>query len=137
MTNEFFDRGATKVCPTCHRAFYIPAPALYAYKMETKVNGVSTLLYFCRYSHKRQYENEREKKRSQRFQDKSDRLIRERVSSRGRPPEAYDYEDKNCEDCRYCIRGKFGFTDCTVYSRAINPGKAACRRYRPKDGGVK
>ena len=40
--------------------------------------------------------------------------------------------EEKCSDCRYCIKGRYGFVDCTLRSGATNPEKDACKRFKPK-----
>lgn len=133
---DFRNREAVKICPICKKAFFIPDTRNWAYKISISktVEGHKTL-YFCKYSHKRQYETEHEQKLKDNRKKQADKTIKKRTAGKiGRPPEPEeDYLDKFCIDCRYCVKGKYGFSDCTVYSFPINPYKCACKRYRSKE----
>ena len=127
------DRGAVKVCPICKTSFWIPEPEMYAYKMSIKVGTHDQLLYFNKYSCKREYERlHAEELRDKRLK-KIEQVIENRVGRMKRPIRADDYQDKHCETCRYFQKGKYGFADCTVYSFAISKNLAACNKYKPKE----
>ena len=127
--NEFYDRDAVKVCPVCHKTFWIPAVTLWAYRKDEFKDGEHRVLYFCRYNCKRKYEREEETEEG-REKDLQERA--ERASRKGRPSTSGEWNDRICNECRYSFRGKYGFTDCTVYSSAVNPYRKACRKFKEK-----
>ena len=43
-----------------------------------------------------------------------------------------DIEGKTCGDCRYCMKGKYGFYDCAVRQNAVSEVNKACYRYMEK-----
>lgn len=133
------EREAIKTCPVCGKVFYIPQLTIWAYKKNVKRKDTNhNMLYFCRYNCKRKYDEQFSRDEiiaRKRETEKAVALRNGRGKKRlGRPPTPEeDYTEKQCAECRYCMQGKYGFMDCTVYSMAINPHRSACKRYRSKD----
>lgn len=131
------EQEAIKKCPVCGKVFYIPCQSLWAYKKNVKRKAVNhNTLYFCKYSCKRKYDEQYSRDDIKARKREAEKKITDRVRSKcpGRPPTPEeDYKEKTCTECRYCMHGKYGFTDCTIYSMAINPYRPACKRYRSKE----
>ena len=131
------EQEAIKKCPVCGKVFYIPCQSLWAYKKNVKRKAVNhNTLYFCKYSCKRKYDEQYSRAEIIARKRETEKAVAERTQSKrlGRPPTPEeDYTEKQCADCRYCMQVKYGFTDCTIYSMAINPYRPACKRYKRKD----
>ena len=126
----FRDRGAYHVCPTCGKSFYILEPDLWVFKMTPSIGKYrDTLVYFCKYTHLKQYREEYEIKVKERRHQAA--VLRNKKKFQDRKQlEAY-LSGKCCGECRYCIKGKYGFYDCSVSSYSVGQMKAACKRFKP------
>ena len=102
----------TRVCPVCGTIHYPPDLTTYVYKRVFNDGKQVLTLYFCKWSCLRKWEKDHEKK-----------PIIETPLKTG---------DEHCSDCRYCVKGKYGFIDCTVNQAATNLRKVACRRFKPR-----
>ena len=129
------DRGAYYVCPTCGKRFYILEPDMWVYKMTPMVSkGKQQLFYFCKYTHMKQY------------QEQYDAILKDRrhqaaaLRNKKKKSERKELEKvlagKRCAECRYCMKSKFGFYDCSVSCYSVGLMKAACYKFKPKEGTV-
>ena len=107
----------TRFCPVCGKRHYPCDLDDYVYKRIVKTPKKETLtLYFCSWTCLRKWDKDEEGR-------KNAIAKRETYIKTG---------EERCGDCRYCVRGKYGFIDCTVYSRPTNPEKKICRRFKPQ-----
>lgn len=102
----------TRICPVCGKLHWPCDLDNYAFRKIVKTKNGSETLYFCKWSCLRKWEKDQEKPPKREF--------------------ALKTGEEHCADCRYCIRGKYGFIDCTIYSQGTRPEKKACRRFMPR-----
>ena len=103
----------TRTCPVCGTIHYPPDLTSYVYKRVIRVGHTTETLYFCRWSCLRKWK-------------------KEHATMTKVPETPLKTGDEHCSDCRYCIKGKYGFIDCTVYQAATNLNRVACRRFKPR-----
>ena len=131
------EQEAIKKCPICGKVFFVPCLSTWVFKKNVNRKAANhCVLYFCKYSCKRKYDEQFSRNEIIARKQKTEKAVEERARSKrlGRPPTPEeDYREKTCAECRYRMQGRFGFTDCTIYSMAINPHRSACKRYRRKD----
>lgn len=111
--------GGYKVCRQCGKVFYVLRPELWVYKRDVIVDGDHVLGYFHTYSCKRKFDAEYDKKL---VDGRSTCHVHQRKQN----------IDKCCSDCRYPIKGKYGFYDCAICGVAVKMSKHACGRFKPK-----
>lgn len=109
----------TRVCPVCGKIHYPPDLETYVFQRDIKEGKTTKRLYFCKWSCLQAWEAGRKKNRKE--EEEKRRKIAKELAG-----------ESFCADCRYCIKGKFGFVDCTLYSVPTQTGKEACGRFKPK-----
>ena len=128
----FRDRGAYYSCPTCGKSFYILEPDMWVYKMNPTLKpGIQTLLYFCKYSCLTKYQDEYEKQLKVRRHEAA--VLRKKGKLKERKDLEKYLAGKVCSECRYCMKSKFGFYDCSVSCYSVGLMKAACYKFKPKE----
>ena len=126
MSNESFVYGGYYHCVECDKVFYICNPTIWAYKRYAtrKESGVgSKLLYFCSYHCKRSFDKRYDEKPKKKREGKKGGNKLGKI--------CIDRPNVLCGECRYCMSGRYGFKDCTLYGRPVDAMKQACLRYKP------
>lgn len=103
-----------RICPVCGKPHYPPDLNNYGFRRVVREKDQTITLYFCKWSCLRKWEADRTAKKPP---------ARETVLKTG---------GEHCSDCRYCVKGKYGFIDCTVYCQATSLNRRACRRFKSK-----
>ena len=143
--------GIIATCPVCGKVWYIDPPEMWVPKREINTNGSRKTVYFCKSSHKWEfddkYEEERERKRSENAAKRHEELKkkhaegkkascgRKKTTLEERKKAAEEREGKTCTDCRYALKDRFGFWNCS-FQYNCKPFRKACGCFKPKDEGV-
>ena len=139
--------GIIATCPICGKVWYIGTPEMWIPKREINTNGSRKIVYFCKSSHKWEfndkYEEEQERKRSEAAQKRHE--TRQKNLAEGKSPSgrkkttleerkkaAQEREGKTCSDCRYAEKDRFGFWNCS-FQYNCKAMRKACGCFKPKE----
>jgi hypothetical protein len=115
--------GGYKVCRECGKVFYVLRPELWAYKKKIETKQEKTMAYFHTYSCKKSFE---EKYNAQKVDGRTTCHLKQQKKKYKRI-----CDGKSCDECRYFVKGKYGFYECSTSSVTVKPGKRACNRFKP------